>query len=218
MEPTGLHRSDESRPAISRRRCGRGFAFYDKSGRLIASGRLKQRVLSLAILSAWRDVWICPDPNGHIQATGFDDNRRKQYIYHPDWVASRAESKFDHITQFASRLPRLRLKVEKDLGAKAGSAPQVLAATVRILDQTLLRIGNQRYAKENANYGLTTLRSRHVEVNGDGRIRFRFRGKGGKEIRTRLEDRRVAKVLRELEELPGGRVFQFQGKDKALHP
>lgn len=218
MEPRNLQHSDDSRPGISRRRCGRGFAFRDAAGKPLRDEREKARVKALAVPPAWRDVWICPDPHGHLQATGYDESGRKQYIYHPDWVAWRADSKFAHIIAFASSLPRLRRRVDRDLGAPPGSQQQVLAATVRILDRTLMRVGNQRYTKQNRSYGLTTVRSKHVELNGDGEIKFRFRGKGGKPIQARLTDPQVAEVLRDLEELPGQRVFQYQGENDALHP
>lgn len=195
-------------PGFRRRRAGRGVYHVDHDGRRINDAEIAARIAALAIPPAWTDVWICADPAGHIQATGRDQRGRKQYRYHPGWTACRDEAKFSSLVAFARALPRLRAAVEDDLGRRGLQRERVIASVVRLLDKTLIRIGNDSYAQANGSFGLTTLRSRHLEVEGT-RLRFSFRGKSGKDWRLKLSDRRVATVVRAIQELPGQRLFQY---------
>jgi len=166
------------------------------------------RIRSLAIPPAWEDVWICPSANGHLQATGWDARGRKQYRYHPRWRSVRDENKFGRLVDFAHALPAIRRRVAADLRLPGLPREKVLAAVVRLLETTFIRVGNERYAKENGSFGLTTMRNRHVEVKGS-KLRFRFRGKSGQEHDIDTEDRRVARIIRKLQDLPGQDVFQY---------
>jgi DNA topoisomerase-1 len=167
-----------------------------------------ERIRSLGIPPAWTDVWICANPRGHLQATGKDAKGRKQYRYHPRWRAVRDATKYDRMIAFAEALPTIRARVAADLALPDLPREKVLAAVVRLLDETSLRIGNQEYARENESYGLTTLHNEHAEVAGT-RVRFRFRGKSGKEREVDVQDRRVAKIVRRCQELPGYELFQY---------
>ncbi len=167
-----------------------------------------ERIRSLGIPPAWTDVWICANPRGHLQATGKDAKGRKQYRYHPRWRAVRDATKYDRMIAFAEALPAIRARVTADLALPDLPREKVLAAVVRLLDETSLRIGNQEYARENESYGLTTLHNEHAEVAGT-RVRFRFRGKSGKEQEVDVQDRRVAKIVRRCQELPGYELFQY---------
>lgn len=193
---------------ISRRRVGRGWSFYAPEGALITDRGERRRILSLAIPPAWTDVWICPDPAGHIQVTARDARGRKQYRYHPAYRAARDHSKFRRILEFSERLPAIRERVERDLGAPDLSRRQILATVVRLLDRTLVRVGNDEYAKANRSFGLTTLRGRHVRVTGD-ELRFSFRGKSGVQHTITLSDRRVARIIQRCQDLPGQELFQY---------
>lgn len=209
MNGPDLNHSDDTVAGISRRRCGGGFAYYTPSGHLIRDKRVRRRLEALVIPPAWYDVWISPDPKGHIQATGHDDKGRKQYIYHPDWTRWRTESKFGQTVEFARNLPDLRQRVERDLRKRRLGEDLILATTVRILDRTLMRVGNSQYEQQNDSFGLTTLKACHVNLANGREIKFKFPGKGGKPFSANLADRRVAKVLRRLEGLPGQHLFQY---------
>jgi DNA topoisomerase-1 len=178
--------------------------------------RVLQRIRSLAIPPAWTDVWICPWENGHLQATGRDARGRKQYRYHPEWRAVRDAAKYERVIDFARALPRIRRRVGRDLGRKGLPREKVLATVVRLLETTTLRVGNREYAEQNGSYGLTTIEDDHVEVRGDG-IRFSFPGKGGKHVDVGIRDRRLARIVKRCEELPGQRLFQYRGEDGAVH-
>jgi DNA topoisomerase I len=208
----GLRYVTDERAGITRRRRGRGFQYIAADGRTIADRSERARIDSLAIPPAWTDVWICPSPNGHIQATGRDARGRKQYRYHPRWREVRDETKYHRLAAFARALPRIRRRVDRDMRRRALSRERVVATVVRLLDETTIRVGNDEYVRENRSFGLTTLRERHVEVAGD-RIRFRFRGKGGKVHDVDVEDSRVARVIRRCEELPGQDLFQYVDDD-----
>jgi DNA topoisomerase I len=208
----GLRYVTDERAGITRRRRGRGFQYIAADGRTIADRAERARIDSLAIPPAWTDVWICPSPNGHIQATGRDARGRKQYRYHPRWREVRDETKYHRLAAFARALPRIRRRVDRDMRRRALSRERVVATVVRLLDETTIRVGNDEYVRENRSFGLTTLRERHVEVAGD-RIRFRFRGKGGKVHDVDVEDSRVARVIRRCEELPGQDLFQYVDDD-----
>ncbi len=207
MPPESISYAFDDDPGLSRRRAGRGFSYSDASGRAVDAAT-RRRIQKLVIPPAWTDVWICPDPNGHIQATGRDAKGRKQYIYHPEWRQWREETKFQRILDFAAALPRLREAVARDLARRKLSRSLVLATAVRVLDLTLMRVGNDEYARQNQSYGLATLLTEHIECNGK-RVRFAFRGKSGKTFEAELHDRRVTSVLRRLEGLPGQHLFQF---------
>jgi DNA topoisomerase-1 len=208
----GLRYSSDDRPGIRRRRRGRGFQYLDADGRTITDAEERARIEALAVPPAWTDVWICPSPKGHLQATGRDARGRKQYRYHPRWRELRDETKYDRMLAFAAALPRIRRRVDRDIARHALSKPRVVATIVRLLDETGIRVGNDEYARENGSFGLTTMRKRHVEVEGS-RIAFRFRGKSGKTTDVDVTDPRVARVLRRCEGLPGQHLFQYVGED-----
>lgn len=204
----GLLYTSDSLPGIRRCRRGKGFAYRDAKGRPIRQEKTLARIRSLVIPPAYTDVWICTDPRGHLQATGRDAKGRKQYRYHPRWRAWRDRGKFSHIAEFGSALPRLRRRVQKDLALPGLPQDKVLALVVRLLDETLMRIGNEAYAAENGSYGLTTLRSRHLHL-GSGQLYFSFRAKSGKESRVTLNNQRLTRLVRRLHQLPGQRLFQY---------
>lgn len=208
----GLRYSSDDRPGIARRRAGPGFSYRHPSGRIVRDETTLRRIRALAIPPAWTDVWICTDPEGHIQATGRDARGRKQYRYHPRWRARRDDAKFDRIVAFAKVLPKIRRRCDRDLARRSLSRDKVLAAVVRLLELTLIRVGNDEYARLNRSFGLTTLRGRHVSVDGPA-IRFRFRGKSGRQHEVDLRDRRLANVVRRCQELPGQELFQFLDED-----
>jgi DNA topoisomerase-1 len=208
----GLRYVRDDRPGIRRKRCGKGFRFFDPQGIAVRSTELLRRIASLAIPPAWTDVWICPDPNGHLQATGRDDRGRKQYRYHPRWRATRDETKFDHAIAFAQALPRIRARVEADLAQPGLPRTKVLAAVVCLLERTHIRVGNEEYARQNGSFGLTTLRNRHVRVSGHT-VRFNFRGKAGVEHDIRISDRRLARIVERCQDLPGQELFEYLDDD-----
>jgi DNA topoisomerase-1 len=211
-QQAGLRYTNDDEPGIRRRRNGRGFVYLDRDGVPIRDKAGLRRIRSLAIPPAWSDVWISPSPLGHIQATGRDARRRKQYRYHERWREVRDEAKYARMTEFAKALPRIRERVETDLARPGIPRERVLATAVRILDETFIRVGNAEYARANGSFGLTTLRSKHVEVVGS-RIVFRFRGKSGKEHEVDVRDRRLADVISQLEQLPGQTLFRYLDGD-----
>ncbi len=204
----GLRYTSDEGPGLRRRRAGRGFAYLDTEGRTISDKGELRRIRRLAIPPAWTEVWISPDPRGHIQATGRDARRRKQYRYHERWREVRDESKFERILDFAKALPRIRRRVDRDLARSRLTRARVLATIVRLLETSLIRVGNDEYARHNSSYGLTTLREKHVRVVGS-RVTFRFRGKSGKDQEVDVRDERVARVIRRLQELPGQELFRY---------
>lgn len=212
----GLVYVHDTDPGLRRRKAGKDFDYADADGRKIGDARTLDRIAKLVIPPAWTDVWICPDPCGHIQATGRDARGRKQYIYHPGWRAHRDESKYGRMAEFGRALPRLRARIEHDLARRGLPREKVLAAAVRILEETSIRVGNDEYAEANNSFGLTTLRKRHVDVRGSGAV-FEFRGKSGKQHKTGIRDRRLAAVIRRCEELPGQRLFQYVDHDGHRH-
>jgi len=213
--PEGLTWCGDESAGLSRRRSGTGFRYLDKTGATIRDARTLDRIRALAIPPAWTDVWICPRASGHIQATGRDVKGRKQYRYHPDWSRHASESKFDRLPAFAKALPKLRTRVEADLAKRGVTRDKVLATAVRLLEITLIRVGNAQYARQNRSYGLTTLHKRHLEVDGTA-LTFAFRGKSGIEHEVRVRDRRLAAVVRSLRELPGQQLFKY--RDAEGHP
>jgi DNA topoisomerase I len=215
-EEAGLRYVSDEKPGYTRKRRGKKFVYFDAEGKEI---RDKARILRLnrvAIPPAYTDVWICPSPNGHLQATGRDDRGRKQYRYHERWREERDENKYEKMVIFAHALPKIRRRINKDLKLRGLPRHKVLATVVQLLERTFIRVGNEEYAKENKSFGLTTMRNRHVEVKGDN-VRFRFRGKSGKEHDIDTDDRRVAKIIKKLQELPGQEVFQYLDEEGEKH-
>jgi DNA topoisomerase-1 len=208
----GLRHSTDRRPGITRRRSGRGFSYRDADGNVVRDRETLARIRSLAIPPAWTDVWICPYPNGHLQATGRDAKGRKQYRYHPRFRRRRDAAKFERLVAFANALPAIRSRVDQDLARPGLPKEKVLAAVVRLLELTLIRVGNEEYARLNRSFGLTTLRDRHADVEGSS-IRFRFRGKSGRQHEVGLRDRRLAAIVRKCRDLPGQELFQYVARD-----
>ncbi len=211
----GLRYTTDEQPGIRRRRKGRGFTYVDRDGVSISDAGELHRIKRLAIPPAWSDVWISPSGLGHIQATGRDARRRKQYRYHDRWREVRDEAKFARLSDFAKALPRIRERVDADLARPGVPRERVLATAIRILEETFIRVGNVEYARANGSFGLTTLRAKHVDVDGS-RIVFRFRGKSGKDQEVDVRDRRLARVVARLEELPGQELFQYRDDDGEL--
>jgi DNA topoisomerase-1 len=204
----GLRYVSDTLPGIRRRRSGKGWAYFDPAGKVIQDPEVRIRINSLAIPPAWKDVWICPRANGHLQATGRDARGRKQYRYHPGWREVRDETKFTKMIAFAEALPGIRKRVEEDMKLRGMPREKVLAAVLKLLETTLIRVGNEEYAKQNESYGLTTLLTDHVEVSGST-IRFEFRGKSGVQHRVGVRDRRLARIVERCQELPGEELFTY---------
>lgn len=210
----GLRYVHDQTPGIRRQRRGKGFSYLlpgdddDLAQRLPPDSPQRDRIEALAIPPIWEDVWICPDPNGHLQATGRDPKGRKQYRYHPDWRKYRNLQKFDRMVPFGLALPELRQQTQADLERPNLPRQKVVAAIVQLLDRTLIRVGNTEYAKENKSYGLTTLRDRHVDIQ-KGQIDFHFKGKSGIEHEIKIEDPKLAKVVRRCRDIPGYDLFQY---------
>jgi DNA topoisomerase-1 len=196
-------------------RDGRAFRYIGPHGRAVRDRGELRRIAALRVPPAWTEVWICCAPNGHIQATGRDARGRKQYRYHPRWRAVRDEAKYDRMMAFAAKLPAVRGRVRRDLARPGLPREKVLATVVRLLEETLIRVGNEEYARANRSYGLTTLKGRHVDVRG-ATLRFHFRGKGGKAHVVKAHDPRVARVVRQCQELPGHELFHYEGDGGAL--
>jgi DNA topoisomerase-1 len=214
-EEAGLRYVSDTRPGYTRKRNGESFQYFDTEGKLIRDESRLLRIGRLAIPPAYHDVWICPLSNGHIQATGRDDRGRKQYRYHERWRTIRDENKYDRILTFAAALPKIRRRVQVDLKLPGFKREKVLAAVVQLLERTFIRVGNEEYARQNKSFGLTTMKDHHVKVRGK-KLRFRFRGKGGKEHEVDFMDRRVAKIVRKLQDLPGQDLFQYFDDDGKL--
>jgi DNA topoisomerase-1 len=190
----GLRYVTDNSPGYGRRANGKQFKYLDTQGKTIRDEERLLRIKRLAIPPAWTDVWICPSPAGHIQATGRDARRRKQYRYHDRWRELRDENKFDRLPEFAKALPKIRRRVAQDIRLPGLPRQKVLATVVRLLERTFIRIGNEEYARENKSFGLTTIKNRHVKVKGD-QLRFRFRGKSGRQHEQAITDRRIAKIV-----------------------
>jgi DNA topoisomerase I len=212
----GLRYSSDARPGITRHRVGKGFSYRRPDGDRVKDRTVLRRIRSLAIPPAWTDVWICTDPAGHLQATGRDARGRKQYRYHPAWTRGRDDLKFERLLDVARVLPRIRERCDADLARPGLSREKVLAAVVRLLELTLIRVGNEEYARLNRSFGLTTLKRRHAKVEGSA-IRFRFAGKSGKRHEVGLRDRRLAAIVRRCQDLPGQELFAYIGDDGVPH-
>lgn len=203
---------NDGETGFSRHRSGKGFRYGNNGKWLTAAGDI-DRIDQLAIPPVWTDVWICRwDAKGHIQATGRDQRGRKQYRYHPEWSENRGQAKFANLAAFARALPRLRKHMNRDLGRRDLRRGKVLAAVVWLLDNAMIRIGNAMYARDNGSFGLSTLRNRHVEIEGS-KLKFAFKGKSGKEWLVKLSDRRMSRIIRQIQELPGQSLFQYVGDD-----
>jgi DNA topoisomerase I len=204
----GLRYVTDKMPGIRRERVGEEFTYTGTNGRPIEDEKTLKRIRSLAIPPAWTDVWICPNPRGHIQATGRDAKGRKQYRYHPQWRKVRDETKYDKMLVFGMALPTIRKKVAEDLQLPGLPKEKVLATVIDLLDITAIRVGNEEYARENESYGLTTLRNKHVKVTGSN-IRLHFRGKSGKEHTYVVQDKKLARIVKRLQDLPGHELFEY---------
>src|SRR6476620_5982654 len=214
-QEAGLQYVNDDRPGYSRKAKGKNFEYLDTEGKRIRDKQRLLRIKRLAIPPAWTNVWICPSPNGHIQATGRDVRGRKQYRYHDRWREVRDENKYGRITEFAKALPKIRSRVTQDIRLADLPREKVLATVVRLLERTFMRIGNEEYARFNKSFGITTMRDRHVTVKGS-HLLFRFRGKSGREYEVGLTDQRVAKIVSNLQDLPGQNLFQYMnGAGKA---
>ena len=204
----GLRYVKDGAPGISRRRAGKGFIYTNSDGNLIRDIAELRRIKALAIPPAWRDVWICPLANGHLQATGRDAKGRKQHRYHPRWREVRDQNKYEKLLVFAKKLPAIRRQVKKDLALPGLPRAKVLATVLRLLETGMIRVGNEEYARQNHSFGLSTLRNRHVNVTGP-QISFEFRGKSGVRHTFDLRDRRLARIIKQCRELPGQELFQY---------
>jgi DNA topoisomerase-1 len=213
----GLRYVSDTSPGIRRRRRGKHFSYIGLDGKPIHDEQELRRIRALAIPPAWTDVWICPNPRGHIQASGRDARGRKQYRYHNEWRKIRDETKYDRLIAFGHALPQIRERVSADLSLPGLPREKVLAVVVRLLDELSIRVGNEEYARENKSFGLTTLRNRHVRVEGAS-IRIHFRGKRGKEHDVGIRDRRLAHIIKQCQDLPGHELFQYLDESGKRQP
>jgi DNA topoisomerase-1 len=207
-EDAGLRYVTDDQSGFSRQRKGEEFEYLDQKGKPIRDEQRLLRIKRLAIPPAWTEVWICPSSNGHIQATGRDARRRKQYRYHERWREIRDENKYDRLVNFGKALPKIRKRLKRDLALKGLPREKVLATIVQLLERSFIRVGNEEYARENKSFGLTTMQDRHVDVKGS-KLRFRFRGKSGRQHEVDVTDRRIARIVSNLQDLPGQSLFQY---------
>jgi DNA topoisomerase I len=214
--PRKLIHADDSLPGITRKKAGRRWAYFDERGERIADREEIDRLNKIALPPAYTKAWFCPDANGHIQATGYDDKERKQYRYHPDYRAHQEAEKFDGCAKFGLRLPKLRQRVERDLAKRELTRERAVASVVRLLDLGVVRVGNESYAKANNSFGATTLRMHHVSVSGKT-VKLRFKAKSGKIAQVAVTDHRLAHFVRKMDDLPGQRLFQYLDDDGEAH-
>jgi DNA topoisomerase-1 len=215
----GLRHVSDAEQGIVRKKAGKGFRYVDTEGKTIRDNQTLRRIRSLVIPPAWTGVWICSDARGHLQSTGRDARGRKQSRYHPRWRTVRDETKFARMLQFGTALRSIRARLEQDLALPGLPSDKVLATILRLMERTLIRVGNEEYARQNKSYGLTTMRARHVEINGST-VLFRFRGKSGKQHTVGIEDRRLARVVRRCQDLPGYELFEYldeQGETRKVN-
>lgn len=215
-EEAGLVYTSDAEPGIARRKSGKGFRYLWPDGTTVRDAGELDRIRHLAIPPAYQGVWICIQSNGHLQATGHDDRERKQYRYHPDWIAARDGEKFTHVLEFGRSLPSIRERVNEDLSKRGLPREKILATAVALLDKTLIRVGNREYAEANDSYGLTTLKNRHALIEGST-LRLKFKGKSGVMHDVSLRDRRLAPILRRLQELPGQTLFSYPDDEGTIH-
>jgi DNA topoisomerase-1 len=211
----GLRYVSDTMPGIRRKRAGKHFSYIGLDGKPIHDKKELERIRTIGIPPAWTNVWICPNPRGHIQATGRDAKGRKQYRYHTQWRKIRDETKYDRMVDFGKALPHIREHVAHDLALAGMPREKILAAVVRLLDRTSIRVGNEEYARENGSFGLTTMRNDHVDVEGS-EIQFHFRGKGGKEHTIDIKDRQLARIVKKCQDLPGHELFEYIDENKEL--
>lgn len=216
-QPTALRYVSGDEYGIARRRSGGAFVYVDANGHRIRDGKQLARIASLAIPPAWENVWICSSADGHIQAHGRDARGRKQYRYHPEWRRARDEVKYDELAPFALSLPRLRESLERDLALPGLPKRKVIAAIVRLMEETRIRVGGDQYARENDSYGLTTMCDRHARFDAD-KLEFRFRGKSGIAHKISVRDRRLAKIVKRCQDVPGQRLFQYEDEKGRFRP
>ena len=214
----GLIYVNAAAPGIRRRRSGKGFSYLGPDGATVRDAATLERIRALAIPPAYTDVWICRSARGHLQATGRDARKRKQYRYHPQWNAVRGDGKFDRIVAFGKALPKLRRILRRDLALQGYPHDKVLAIVVSVMSETLMRVGNPGYARDNKSFGLTTLRNRHAEFLRGGRARLRFKGKGGQNSDVAIDDKRLVKLIRGVQQLPGQALFQYRDDEGKVQP
>ena len=215
--PGRLRHSDDSAPGITRRRHGRYWQYFDAYGKRVTDRDEIDRLNGIALPPAYRDAWFCPDRNGHIQATGYDEKGRKQYRYHPDFRARRDKSKYARTADFGRALPKLRKRVAADLRKRKLGKETIAAAVIRLMDNEYLRVGNEGYAKTNKSFGATTLRSRHAKVNGS-KVRMRFKAKSGVERELDISDKSLIRIVRRCQDLPGQHLFQYLDEEGEPRP
>jgi DNA topoisomerase-1 len=208
----GLRYVSDATPGYRRKRAGKSFSYLDKDGKRITNADLLRRIKAIGIPPAYENVWICPSPNGHIQATGLDARGRKQYRYHTKWRELRDQNKYEHIMEFAAALPELRRHVSADLNREGLPREKVLATIVSLLEKTLIRVGNAEYAAQNKSYGLTTMRRKHVEIKGST-LRFEFTGKSGKQWKLQVQDKRIVRIVKRCADIPGHELFKYLDDD-----
>ncbi len=214
--PEGLVYYLDDQPGITRRKRGRGYQYLAPDGTSIDAGPERERLNALAVPPAYKDVWMSPLANGHLQATGRDARRRKQYRYHDEWAQAQSETKFAQLAEFGAVLPRIRRRVKRDLQSEVGALPFTLAAATALIDRASIRVGNPDYTAENGSYGALTLRNRHVTLDGN-RIRLRYTAKGGRKVRKQLADRSLARVLQKAGDLPGAELLSWIDEDGTPH-
>lgn len=208
LKKSDLRYVNDEMPGISRRKADKNFKYFDSDNKSIISEVILFRIKSLSIPPAWKDVWICSSPSGYLQATGFDEKKRKQYIYHPDWIKLSKENKFSKLAFFGKVLPEIRKKISYDMVSDILNKEKIIATVIWLLQNTLIRIGNEEYVKENDSFGLTTLRNRHVSIKGKN-VRFEFMGKSGIKHTVKISHPRIAKIIKECIELPGYEIFKY---------
>jgi DNA topoisomerase I len=212
----GLRYVSDASPGYSRKRAGKSFSYYDKDGKRITNAEVLRRIKSIGVPPAYESVWICPSPNGHIQATGLDARGRKQYRYHAKWRELRDQNKYEHIMEFAAALPGLRRRVVTDLKRDGLPREKVLATIVSLLEKTLIRVGNNEYAEQNKSYGLTTMRRKHVDIKGST-LRFDFTGKSGKQWKLQVQDKRIVAIVKRCADIPGHELFKYLDGEGQAH-
>lgn len=213
IKKADLRYISDSTPGITRKKDNGSFVYFDTDNKKITSDTILERIKNLVIPPAWDNVWICPSPTGYLQATGLDEKGRKQYLYHADWKKRSQENKFSKMIYFAEVLPKIRSKIREDMNNDELDKEKITATVIWLLEHTLIRIGNEEYAKENDSFGLTTLRNRHVKVHGK-EVTFEFRGKSGIEHTVSITHPKIAKIIKQCFELPGYEIFQYMDGDE----